>query len=205
MYAPEAFTITEPAEIDAMLARAGLGVLVTGGPNGFTATHMPFVFDAERRQLRGHMARPNPQPLTGEGPALVIFQGVHAYVSPGYYPSKAVHGRAVPTWNYEAVHVHGQARFTDDQDWLRANVAALTGRFEAGRPEPWSLADGPADYVARLLRGIIGVEIAIERIEAKRKLSQNKDAADRAGVIEGLAASGLGGDLDVARVMQSLE
>lgn len=205
MYIPEAFAVTDPAETDMLLAAARLGVLVTAGSGGLAATHMPFIFDAERRQLRGHMARPNPQPSMGAGAALVIFQGVDAYVSPSLYQSKAVHGRAVPTWNYEAMHVHGQARFVEDEAWLRTNVAALTTRFEAERSAPWRLEDAPADYVARLLRGIIGVEIDIARVEAKRKLSQNRDAADRAGVIEGLDASGLAADAQVAAAMRGTE
>lgn len=205
MYVPEPFAVTDPEEVDALLGAARLGVLVTSGSAGLAATHLPFVFDPARRQLRGHMARPNPQPATGEGAALVIFPGLSAYVSPSFYASKAVHGRSVPTWNYEAVHVHGQVRFIDDVEWLRSNVAALSERFEAGRAVPWSLDDAPADYIARLLRGIIGVEIAIDRIEAKRKLSQNRDAADRAGVIEGLEASGQAGDAAIADAMRQLD
>lgn len=205
MYVPEPFAVTDSDEVDALLGAARLGVLVTGGATGLAATHLPFVFDRARRQLRGHMARPNPQPATGEGAALVVFPGLSAYISPSFYASKAVHGRSVPTWNYEAVHVHGKVRFVDDTEWLRANVSALSDRFEAGRTEPWSLDDAPGDYIARLLRGIIGVEVAIDRIEAKRKLSQNRDTADRAGVIEGLEASGLAADAAVADAMRRLD
>ena len=121
--------------------------------------------------------------------ALVIFQGVEAYISPSWYPTKQAHGRVVPTWNYEVVHVYGRLVWHEDRAWLRAQIGELTRQFEAGRPDPWSVEDAPADHIERLLAGIVGVEIAIDRIEAKRKLSQNRSDADRLGAADGLAAS----------------
>jgi transcriptional regulator len=132
---------------------------------------------------------------------MVIFQGVDAYVSPNWYPSKAADGRVVPTWNYEALHVHGELSWREDEAWLRANVAGLTDRFEAGQPHPWALADAPADYVARMLAQIVGLELRITRIEAKRKLSQNRSEADRQGVIAGLSASASNTDRTMAGLM----
>jgi len=202
MYVPEPFSVPED-EAQAMLAAARLGVLVTAGEGAIAATHLPFVYDRAARTLSGHMAAVNPHTESAAGPALVIFSGPEAYVSPNFYPSKAEHGRAVPTWNYEAVHVHGQARFIREADWLRDNVTALSERFEAGHAVPWTVADAPADYVERLLRGIVGVEIAIERIEAKRKLSQNRPQ-DMAAVIEGLSASERLSDRALAEVMKAL-
>jgi transcriptional regulator len=121
---------------------------------------------------------------------LAIFQGPSAYVSPAWYAAKAEHGRVVPTWNYEAVHVRGRLRWFDDPAGLLDVVQRLTDRFEAGRAAPWSVADAPADYVERLMAGIVGVELTVTAIEGKRKLSQNRPAGDRARIVAGLAAEG---------------
>jgi transcriptional regulator len=187
LYAPAAFAL-EPEAAWSLLKRSRLGVLVTGGAEGFSASHLPFLLDREGGRLLGHLAAPNPQAAETDGRALVIFPGPDAYVSPSFYPSKAEHGRVVPTWNYEALHVHGTVRFFRDAERLHDLVDRLSARFEAGRPSPWSVADAPADYVERLLRGIVGVEVTVDRVEGVRKLSQNKAEADRTGVREGLAA-----------------
>jgi transcriptional regulator len=147
------------------------------------------LWDEKRRVLEGHIARANPHHRVGAGQALVIVPGADGYVSPIFYPSKVENPRVVPTWNYESAHAYGALTWIEDLDWLRENVRALSARQEAGREHPWSLDDAPADYVERLLRGIVGVSIAVERIEAKQKLSQNRSAADREGVVEGLAGS----------------
>ena len=202
MYIPDPFAAPEETEVVEMLRRIPLGCLVTDGPDGLFATHLPFVHDAERGVLAGHMARANPHRAKASDPeALVIFQGPNAYVSPNWYPSKAEHGRVVPTWNYEVVHVYGRLAWKDDRDWLLRNVAALTERFEATQPKPWTVNDAPADHIERLVAGVIGVELRIGRIEAKRKLSQNRPAADREGVIAGLAALGDPGALALAEAM----
>lgn len=140
--------------------------------------------------LRAHLARANPQlgDLRAGGEALVIFQGPQAYVTPSWYPSKREHGKVVPTWNYILVQAHGRPRVIDDADWLRAQIDALTAQQEADRSEPWAVTDAPPDYVAAQLKGIAGVEIAIERIEGKWKASQNQPAANREGIVAGLRA-----------------
>lgn len=190
MYAPEPFAETDPDLIAALIERARLGVLVTHGPKGLFATHLPWLHDRAAGVLLGHLARANPhRALAGGGEALAIFSGVDAYVSPTWYPSKATDGRQVPTWNYEAVHVYGRLEWIEARDELHALVSRLSERFEVGRPEPWAVSDAPSDYVERLLRGIVGVRLVITRVEAKRKLSQNKSAADRDGVRSALAAS----------------
>lgn len=205
MYVPEPFA-TDDAEVGAMLARAPLALLVTQGPQGLCATHLPMLFDAVAGTLAGHVARANPHAgLPIEGEALVVFQGPSAYVSPNWYASKAQHGKVVPTWNYEAVHVHGALTWRDDAEWILANVTALTNRFEAGQAKPWKVSDTPGDYARRLARGVVGVEIAIHRIEAKRKLSQNRPEADRQGVVTGLEAAEDPASLMVAAAMRSLE
>lgn len=202
MYAPDAFAVTDAVEVEGMLNRAPLGCLVTQGPDGLFASHLPFVHDRGSGTLAGHLARANPHRSAAcDGEALVIFQGPNAYVTPSWYPSKAAHGRVVPTWNYEAVHVYGEIVWREDADWLRANVEALTRRFEAGRSIPWSVEDAPVAYVDRLIAGVVGVELRIMRVEAKRKLSQNRPQADREGVIAGLE---IGDGQPVADLMRGL-
>ena len=206
MYVPEAFAVDDPAETDALLAQAGLAVLATHGPQGLFASHLPFVHDAKAGLLIGHLAQANPHPAQAPDgtQALAVFTGPDAYVSPNWYPSKAEHGRTVPTWNYEAVQVTGRLSWFSDRDRLVGVIDALTRRFEARFEHPWRTGDLPAGYLDRLLPAIIGVEIRIERVTAKRKLSQNRTPADFEGVIKGLTASGRHGDLAVAERMRAL-
>lgn len=205
MFTPPAFAETDPDAVAGLIARAGMGVLVTAGPQGLFASHLPWLHDRTAGVLTGHLARANPhRSLAGDGEALVIFAGPQGYVSPSWYPSKAVDGRQVPTWNYEAAHVRGRLEWFDDPVELRAVVAAQSDLHEAGRPAPWSLDDAPADYVERLLRGIVGVRLRVSSIQAKRKLGQTKDAADRAGVVAGLEATGAPGDAALAAAMRAL-
>lgn len=190
MWTPPQFAEDDPDAITQMIEAARLGVLVTHGADGLCATHLPFLFEAEPMRLVGHIARANPHHTTaGDGEALVILSGPEAYISPNWYPSKAIDGKQVPTWNYEAVHLYGALEWFDDTDRLLDVVARLSDKHESGRAHPWSVADAPADYVERLLRGIVGVVVSVTRVEAKRKLGQNKPEADRLGVIEGLALS----------------
>jgi transcriptional regulator len=183
------FGVDDPVELDGMLAAAGLGTLVTSGPGSFAVTHIPFVFDPVARVLRGHVSFRNPHSQAGECDALVLFGGPEAYVSPSFYPSKAVHGRVAPTWNYQFLHVRGPVRWIHDALWLRQNLEDLTNRHEAGRPKPWRVDDAPEDFIEKLLPRIVGVEVGVERIEGRRKFSQNEGEDDRLGVIAGLAAS----------------
>lgn len=203
MWTPPNFAENDPDAIAAMIEAARLGVLVTHGADGLHATHLPFLLEREPMRLVGHIARANPQrALAGEDEALVILQGPEAYISPNWYPSKAIDGRQVPTWNYEAVHLYGTLRWFDDRDGLLDVVTRLSDRHEAGRAQPWSVSDAPADYVEKLLRGIVGLELTVTRVEAKRKLGQNKPQADRLGVIEGLALSPDPRDRLVAEAMK---
>jgi transcriptional regulator len=190
MYVPSAFAPADDA-VHELLARHRAADLVTVGPGGLTATMLPFLFDARRRTLRGHLARNNDHWRTVDGAsALVIVRGPDAYISPSWYATKAEHGRVVPTWNYVTAHVHGVVTVHDDPAWVGDLVRELTDRHEAGRATPWSVDDAPPKFYAGQLRAIVGVEMAIERIEAKFKLSQNRPAADVDGVIEGLRAAG---------------
>jgi len=153
-----------------------------------------------------HLAVANPhwRTIADGSPALLVVTGPEAYVSPTFYASKAEHGRVVPTWNYSAVHLTGRLTVHTDPAWLRAQVGLLTDTMEAGRPEPWAVEDAPASYVEQMLKAIIGLELAIERIEGKAKLSQNRDEEDRTGVISGLRATGVSRDAAVAHAMERL-
>jgi transcriptional regulator len=138
-------------------------------------------------------------------PVLVVFQGPQGYISPNWYPSKHETGREVPTWNYTVVHVHGRLRVVDDAAWVRAQLEALTDHHESGQPQPWKISDAPEDHVEKLLGAIVGIEIAIERIEGKFKLSQNHPARNREGVIAGLRQRNGDGDLELATLMSKRE
>ena len=137
-------------------------------------------------------------------PALAIVTDAEAYVSPGWYATKAEHGRVVPTWNYSAVQLTGRVRRIEDPDWLRSAVTLLTEQHESSRAEPWAVTDAPATYVDKQLRAIVGLELTIERVEGKAKLSQNRSEEDRAGVMAGLRAEGGGREATVAEQMERL-
>lgn len=182
-----------------------LGLLVSAGPGGLMANSVPFVAYPEEAAgvLRAHVARANPQwhELPTAGECLVIFQGPHAYISPSWYPTKAETHKVVPTWNYATVHVWGRPQVIGDASWLRRQIDDLTRAHEGHRPDPWKAADAPADFIAAQLKAIVGIELAITRIEAKWKVSQNRNAADRQGVIDGLRAEGGDGPAEVARLV----
>ena len=179
MYVPDHFREDRPDVLHDAMRRIGFATLVT---TGLEANHLPMLL--KDGVLRGHVARANPVWKAGDGAALAIFLGPHAYVSPNWYPSKAETGKAVPTWNYITVHARGAISWIQDADWLRAHVTALSDAHEAERPEPWKVSDAPASYIDSLLRAIVGFELTIETLEGKYKLSQNRDAADRDGVRE---------------------
>jgi transcriptional regulator len=193
MYTPPAFAEDRLPVLHDLIRAHPLGLLVTGGAHGLLANAIPFtlVDEGPRGTLRAHLARANPQAdALRDGEALVVFQGPQAYVSPSFYPSKREHGRVVPTWNYVVVQARGRAVVTDDAGWLRDQIGALTKAHEGARAVPWAVGDAPAPFVAAQLRAIVGVEIAVERIEGKWKASQNRPEPDRAGVAEGLRAEG---------------
>lgn len=202
MYVPEHFREHDLATLHAAIAAARLATLVTATAEGLIGTPLPLLLAADEGPLGtlyGHLARANPQArLAPVGEALVAFAGPEAYISPAWYPAKAETHKVVPTWNYVAVHAYGPLETFTDADRLRDLLARLTDRHEAGRAEPWSLADAPEDYVAAMLNGIVGVRIPIARLDGKTKMSQNKSAADRAGAAAGLAASPDPRDREVA-------
>lgn len=195
MYTPAHFAETRPEALHRILREHPLGMLVTHGPDGLDANHIPFDFNAEQGShgvLTAHVARANPvwQQCTTGTPVMVVFRGEQAYVSPNWYPSKHETHRQVPTWNYEVVHAHGTLTVRDDERFVRGVVARLTRQHEAAEPHPWKMGDSPPDYIDTLLRHIVGIEITIHALEGKVKLSQNRDARDRLQAAETLQSRG---------------
>jgi transcriptional regulator len=193
MYVPSHFA-PDPVLVDELLRNHGAADLVTLTERGMVATMLPFVYvpsAGAQGALHGHLARNNDQwKLDSVGEALAIVRGPDAYISPGWYASKAEHGRVVPTWNYVTAHVYGRLVVHDDPAWTEDLVRRLTTKHEAHRDHPWAVDDAPRAYIEGQLRAIVGVELEITRIEAKAKLSQNRPAADVDGVIAGLRERG---------------
>ena len=202
MYLPAHFEEKRPEVLHTLLRTHPLGLLVTlNGAAQLQANSVPFVLDADPAGgpgiLRAHVARANPlwRGAAGGAPgateSLVVFQGPQAYVSPSFYPSKAEHGKVVPTWNYVMVQARGRLRAIEDAAWLHAFVTRLTERHESNRIRPWAVSDAPADYIETMLGAIVGIEIVLSALTGKWKVSENRSAADRAGVVQGLREDGV--------------
>ena len=206
MYLPKHFEQPDHGAIARLLAAHPLATLAWNSPEGLTAEHLPLMWDRADGDgplgtLRGHVARANPVWREAAGTAvLAAFQGPQAYITPSWYPSKAATAKVVPTWNYAVVHACGSLRVTEDAAWLRALVGRLTDTHEASRAHRWQVDDAPADYIEQMLRAIVGIEIELTSLQGKWKVSQNRSAADRAGVAAGLASI----DSDDARAMAGL-
>jgi transcriptional regulator len=194
MYQPSAFREERLETLHALIRAHPLATLVTAGPAGLIANLVPFtlVEMGEKGTLRCHVAKANDQvtPLQSGAETLVIFHGPEAYITPSWYASKKEHGRVVPTWNYVVVQVRGTPRVIDDPAWVRAQITDLTSRQENQRSEPWKVTDAPEAFIEDQIKLIIGVEIPILSIEGKWKVSQNRSAADRQGVYQGLRGEG---------------
>lgn len=194
MYTPSHFEEKRPELLHRLVHDHPLGLLVTHGEQGLDSSPVPFMLDAEADggvTLRAHVARGNPLWREAAGQdVLVVFQGPQAYVTPGWYPSKAENGKAVPTWNYIFVQARGTLVVHDDPVWLRSFLTRLTQRHEATQAAPWSLEDAPPDYLQAMLRGIVGIEIPNAVLAGKWKMSQNHAAPNRDGVVRGLRARG---------------
>lgn len=193
MYVPGAFREHRLELMHGLIRSHPLGMLITSGPSGLLASPIPFLIyaqDGERGTLRAHLARANPhaKELRGGLECLVVFQAEQGYVTPSWYPSKAATHQAVPTWNYATVQARGKATPIEDAAWLRRQLDDLTNFHEHGRMRPWAIRDAPADYIATQMKAIVGIEIPIANIEGKWKMSQNKDDADRVGIVDGLRA-----------------
>lgn len=195
MYNPAHFALTDPEALQRIIRQHPLGMLVTHGPEGLDANHVPFEYDPTRGEhgtLTAHVARANPvwQQCAGGADVMVVFRGVEGYISPSWYPSKHEAHRQVPTWNYEVVHAHGRLTVRDDEKFVRGVVARLTRTHEAAEPQPWKMGDAPTDYLDMMLQAIVGIEVAVTRLEGKAKLGQNKELRDRQGAVEALHARG---------------
>lgn len=195
MYQPPLFREDRLEVQHALIHAHPLGLLVSAGPGGLMANPVPFILLAEgsaRGTLHCHLSRANPhwRELGTVEECLVVFQGPQEYVTPSWYQTKRETGKVVPTWNYATVHAWGKPRVIEDVEWLRRNVEALTHAHEDARAAPWAVSDAPPEFIAAQLRGIVGIEIPIDRLEGKWKVSQNRPEADRAGVVAGLRAQG---------------
>jgi transcriptional regulator len=196
MYAPAHFREERLAVLHEAIGQARLATLVTLGGGGLEASHIPVLLEADEGEngtLYGHLARGNPQWKTASTsvPALMIFMGPDAYISPSWYAEKAKNGKVVPTWNYVTVHATGDLEFFEEKDRLLSLVTSLTEKHESQRAQPWAVSDAPADYIDAHLKGIVGFRLPIARLEGKWKMSQNRNREDRQGVVTGLGeASG---------------
>jgi transcriptional regulator len=207
VYAPGPFEETRPEVLHALIRDYPLATFFTDIEAG--ANQIPFLLDEQRGEcgiLRGHVARANPvwRSLQRKADTLLLFHGPVAYVSPSWYPSKQEHGKVVPTWNYATVHVRGRARVVEDADWLLQLVTDLTVKQESVQSAPWQVDDAPSGYTETLLKAIVGIEITVDQIQGKFKLSQNRPSADQQGVMSGLEAVGEPGAHDTARLMRQL-
>ncbi|KHL18947.1 transcriptional regulator [Mumia flava] len=204
MYVPRPNALDDAAEIDALVAAVGAGDLVTVDADGRPqSTLLPVLWLREESRVVAHMARANAhwRTIVDDAAALMVVNGPQAYVSPSWYATKREHGRVVPTWNYSAVHLRGTVRVHDDPDWVRDAVTRLTRHHESTRTPVWDVTDAPDAFVDQQLRAIVGVEIQVDAVEAKAKLSQNRSEADRRGVVEGLRGESAAAAAEVADAM----
>lgn len=208
MYIPSSFAEDDLPTLFAFVEAHPLAALVTGAEStGLFATHLPLVLDRTTGPvgtLIGHFARANPhcgRIASGPTQALVIFTGPDAYITPDWYRTKQETGRVVPTWNYVAVHAYGTVRLRDDPQFLRRHLEALVSRHEADRVRPWGVSDAPEEFIAQQMKAIVGIELTIEGLEGKWKMSQNRSAADIDGVIHGLGSSNAARDHAVAVIV----
>lgn len=209
MYVPGSFAERDLPTLFAFIEAHPLATLVThAAPEGLFATHLPLVLDrtmGPMGTLFGHVARANPHSRSitdNDSEALVIFTGPDAYITPEWYATKQETGRVVPTWNYIAVHAYAALRRRDDPEFLRPHLEALTRTHESSRPRPWHVSDAPSDFIEQQMKAIVGVELRIDRLEGKWKMSQNRSSADIDGVVEGLGASPVPRDQAVAAIVQ---
>ncbi len=209
MYIPASYTEDDTPTLHAFMDANPFAIMFTaiGGASNPYASHLPLILDRSRGgrgTLFGHLARANPharQLADGPSTALIVFTGPDAYITPSWYPTKSEHGRVVPTWNYIAVHVYGQILLHDDEGFLRPHLESLTNVHERNRVDRWQVSDAPDDFIAQQMRAIVGVEIPIDRIEGKWKMSQNRSGADIDGVVKGLSESPRPDDQAVAKIV----
>ncbi|HZX71688.1 MAG TPA: FMN-binding negative transcriptional regulator [Rhodanobacter sp.] len=203
MYMPSYFRESRPELLHGLIRAYPFATVVTHAANGFAANHLPF--ELVDGVLHGHVARGNELVQLDGVEVLLVFQGPDGYISPNWYPTKHETGREVPTWNYAVLHVHGRLRVIDDAAWLKVLLERLTDHHEADQPQPWKMSDAPEDHIEKSLHAIVGLEVTIDRIEGKFKLSQNHPARNRAGVVAGLRRRNGDGDVELAALMAEQE
>jgi len=209
MYVPKHFSEARVEVLHELIRAHPLAAIVTLTPGGLAANHVPLEIDPDPPPygtLRGHVARANPmwRELVPDVQALAIFQGPQIYVSPSSYATKRETGKVVPTWNYAVVHARGALRVIDDRAWLRGFVERLTNRHEAGRSDPWKVTDAPSEFVEQMLAAIVGIEIPVARLAGKWKVSQNRPARDREGVVERLTQEGTDDAVAMAHLVKAV-
>ncbi|MEW9570977.1 FMN-binding negative transcriptional regulator [Rhodanobacter sp. Si-c] len=199
MYVPKHFAETRVEVLHGLIRDCPFATVLVNTADGLAANHLPF--ELVGNALHGHVARGNELARLDGAEVLAVFRGPDGYVSPNWYPTKQETHREVPTWNYAVAHVHGRLKVVEDAAWLRALLERLTDHHEATEPQPWRVGDAPTDHVEKMLHAIVGIEIAIERIEGKFKLSQNHPERNRLGVIAGLRRRDGDGDAELAALM----
>jgi transcriptional regulator len=205
MFLPDHFRVEDIGEMHAMMRARPFAALVSSTATGLYGTHLPTVLknEGEYGTIECHLSRANPhwKDLARGEEAMMIFQGPDGYITPNWYATKAETGKAVPTWNYAIVHAYGRPAVKDETEWLKRHVTELSRQQERGEPRPWEVSDAPERYIDVMLRGIVGFRFEITRLEGKWKMSQNREAQDRLGVIDGLKARASGDDLEIAETV----
>jgi transcriptional regulator len=192
MYLPKHFAVDDPALLAQLIAEYPLATIVGSLENQLEVNHLPLMLSSDRSKLYGHIARTNPLAkiaASGNTAITAIFNGPQAYVTPAWYPSKKETGKVVPTWNYAVVHAQGNIKLIDDPQWLRNHVAQMTNIHEPTYQSDWKLDDAPEEYVQMMLKAIIGIEIDVQSLLGKFKLSQNRPAEDYDAVVAKLEQS----------------
>lgn len=208
MYVPSQFRIGDVAEMLDLMRGNPFAALVSHGAEGIVASHLPTLVkqEGDAISVEAHLARGNPHwrclAAAPEGEILMIFSGPDAYIRPGWYPSKAEHGKDVPTWNYAIVHAYGRAEIVDDGAWLLRHVSELSEQQESPYEMPWKTGDAPAGYIEKMTRGIVGLKVTVTRLEGKAKMGQNRETRDALGAAAGLEARNQGADRAVAAAMR---
>ena len=210
MYIPKDFEQPSIEAMHALISTNLFATLVTSGPNGLCANHIPMELQeapGPYGKLIGHVARANPvwQEASNNQEAMVIFQGVNTYITPSWYPTKEESGKVVPTWNYAVVHAHGQISTIDDANWVKAHIEKLTNRQESSFAQPWAISDAPSEFIDKIITGVVGIEIVITRLEGKWKVSQNRSESDRSGVVHGLRDTGTPDALQMAEYIENFK
>jgi len=209
MYVPDLFKMTEQSDVLALMKANPFAALISHDAEGLNATHLPTVArqDGEGLVVECHIARANPHwkrlAANPGADAMMIFSGPEAYIRPGWYPSKAEGGKVVPTWNYAIVHAYGRAEIIEDGAWLLRHVTELSAQQESPYELPWKTGDAPEQYLAAMVRGIVGVRVSVSRVDAKAKMGQNRETRDRLGAADGLAARAQRFDLAVSDIMRT--